>query len=195
MLLINENLAVSRIINLIAHKESLEVEEFENLNSVIKDRYDFILIDNDSYKDGMISEIKGRFKYKKLIFIAPKNGGKPLGFDEILFKPFLPIDFLRVIGKVPTEQSSQKLTSTTKRVKKRDEEEKKIDKEEEKRVSKKEIEKELIAKKIKSQIEDSTKEGIEYILSNREIIEVLKDLEIDIKITFNFKSKERGEER
>ncbi len=172
MLLINENLAVSRIINLIAHRENLEVEEFETLEDVVKKSYEYILIDNDTYKDGMIGEIKGRLKYRKLIFITPKNGGKPLGFDGVLFKPFLPLDFLTIIGKnnINSDKSKEK------DVKKRD--------------NRVEI-KEQVKQQINEKLQTLTSSAINVAFSNSDLREILEDVEINIKISFDFKNKEQ----
>ena len=198
MLLINENLAVSRIINLIAHKENLEVEEFENIDSVIKNQYEFILIDNDSYKDGMLSELKGRFKYKKLIFIAPKNGGKPLGFDDILFKPFLPIDFLKVV-----EKSVRAKPKIEKKV-----EEKKIKSTKEPKIVENDLKIEsyesdvpeipenltpkiekIKKEEVKEKVESIAKKSVESIFSSSELKELLRDIEININISFKVKDR------
>ena len=198
MLLINENLAVSRIINLIAHRENLEVEEFETLESVIKTHYEYILIDNDTYKDGMLAEIESRFKYDKLIFIAPKNSGKPLGFDEVLFKPFLPLDFLSVIGKDDKDKKKiEKSLSNEKKSEIKDEiigDELKKDEIEDLPIDdKKEILKDEIKAKAKEQVEKRidrlTKNALNLALNSEDIRELLNDVEINIKISFDFKNK------
>jgi len=198
MLLINENLAVSRIINLIAHRENLEVEEFETLEAVIKTHYEYILIDNDTYKEGMLADIENRFKYSKLIFIAPKNSGKPLGFDEVLFKPFLPLDFLSAIdmGKDNIKKTNKKTTEKLSEIK-NDIIGNEMKKDKIKNLSiedkKKEDIKEEIKAKAKEQVERRidklAKNALNLALDSNDIRELLDDMEINIKVSFDFKNK------
>lgn len=92
ILLLNENSVVSRLISLSAKKMSYE---FEELNTYSEDlgHYDVIVVDSDV--PAPLKVLKE--KCDKLIFLAPRNQNVDID-AQILYKPFLPTDFLNLLN-------------------------------------------------------------------------------------------------
>ncbi|MBZ7943312.1 hypothetical protein H2269_01710 [Campylobacter sp. RM13744] len=93
ILLLNENSVVSRLISLSAKKMSYE---FEELNTYSEDlgHYDVIVVDSDV--PAPLKVLKE--KCDKLIFLAPRNQQNVDIDAQILYKPFLPTDFLNLLN-------------------------------------------------------------------------------------------------
>lgn len=90
ILLLNENPVVSKLINLSAGKMSYELDELSDYNG---ESYDIIIVDSDVEAD---LELLSK-NCSRLIFLAPRNQTCEVE-AEILYKPFLPTDFLNLLN-------------------------------------------------------------------------------------------------
>lgn len=90
ILLLNENPVVSKLINLSAGKMSYELDELSAYNG---ESYDVIIVDSDVEVDLELL----RQNCSRLIFLAPRNQTCEVE-AEILYKPFLPTDFLNLLN-------------------------------------------------------------------------------------------------
>ncbi|MCW1864179.1 hypothetical protein OLQ14_05705 [Campylobacter jejuni] len=92
ILLLNENLVVSRLVSLSAKKMSYDFEEL-NAYSENLGNYDVIVVDSDTPAPLKIL----KEKCDRLIFLAPRNQNVDIDV-QILQKPFLPTDFLNLLN-------------------------------------------------------------------------------------------------
>ncbi|EAH5170142.1 hypothetical protein D8I25_04290 [Campylobacter jejuni] len=93
ILLLNENLVVSRLVSLSAKKMSYDFEEL-NAYSENLGNYDVIVVDSDTPAPLKIL----KEKCDRLIFLAPRNQNVEDIDAQILQKPFLPTDFLNLLN-------------------------------------------------------------------------------------------------
>ncbi|MGH2327276.1 hypothetical protein ACRCD5_02905 [Campylobacter taeniopygiae] len=92
ILLLNENSVVSRLISLSAKKMSYEFEELDTYSDDLG-HYDVIVVDSDI--PAPLKVLKE--KCDKLIFLAPRSQNVDID-AQILYKPFLPTDFLNLLN-------------------------------------------------------------------------------------------------
>ncbi|ENQ6620183.1 hypothetical protein ACEQHX_001554, partial [Campylobacter lari] len=92
VLLINSNTAVSKLISLGVQKLGYDFEEITNTEE-LGEFYDVIIIDHDI--EASLDDLKS--KCNRLICLLPRNQEQVEGV-ECLYKPFLPTDFIELLG-------------------------------------------------------------------------------------------------
>jgi len=105
LLLINNNPAVSRLINLSAKKYGYEIEEFKSDDFDLNENYDVTITDNEAVSENSILLLRESGNLGDIIYIGPKGLPKPVYANYFLQKPFLPTDFIDMIKKI--EKSKQ----------------------------------------------------------------------------------------
>ncbi len=103
LLLINNNPAVSRLINLSAQKYGYEIEEFKGDDFDLNENFDITIADNEAVSDNSMLLLRESGSLGEIIYIGPKGLPKPIYADYFLQKPFLPTDFVDLVKKI--EQS------------------------------------------------------------------------------------------
>ncbi|MCH3718868.1 hypothetical protein LZB68_07220, partial [Campylobacter lari] len=96
VVLINFNVAVSKLISLGVQKLGYEFEELASTEE-LEDFYDIIIIDHDI--EANLDDLKS--KCNRLIYLLPRNQEQVEGV-ECLYKPFLPTDFIELLGNEKT---------------------------------------------------------------------------------------------
>ncbi|MBF7044581.1 hypothetical protein IY888_06540, partial [Campylobacter volucris] len=94
VLLVNSNVAVSKLVSLGVQKLGYDFEEIANIEGELS-HYDIIIVDHDSDVD--LNELKT--KCDRLIYLLPRNQEKKEDI-ECLHKPFLPTDFIELLGGI-----------------------------------------------------------------------------------------------
>ncbi|EAK5535614.1 hypothetical protein HF828_001144, partial [Campylobacter lari] len=92
VLLINSNIAVSKLISLGVQKLGYDFEELTGIEE-LEGFYDVIIIDHDIEAD--LDDLKS--KCDRLIYLLPRNLEQKEGI-ECLYKPFLPTDFINLLS-------------------------------------------------------------------------------------------------
>ncbi|MCX2806740.1 hypothetical protein OQH60_00005, partial [Campylobacter sp. MIT 21-1685] len=93
ILLLNENPVVSRLISLSAKKMSYEFKELQAYDEKDTQYYDVIVVDSET--PAPLKILKERCD--TIIFLAPRSTEIELE-AKILYKPFLPTDFLNILN-------------------------------------------------------------------------------------------------
>ncbi|MCR6571254.1 hypothetical protein CINS5986_06145, partial [Campylobacter insulaenigrae] len=93
VLLVNSNVAVSKLVSLGVQKLGYDFEEIANIDDELS-YYDIILVDHDSEVDFDYLATK----CERLIYLLPRNQEKKDGV-EYLYKPFLPTDFIELLSE------------------------------------------------------------------------------------------------
>lgn len=112
ILLLNENPVVSRLISLSAQKMSYEFKELGAYDEKDTEYYDVIVV--DSQTPAPLKILKERCG--KIIFLAQRTADIELE-AQILYKPFLPTDFLNILNdkaiklddSIPVDELSEKI--------------------------------------------------------------------------------------
>jgi len=113
-LLINSNPAVSRLINLSIEKLGYEIDEFDNDDLELNQKYDVTIVDSDSASDDSIKLFKESNNLGEIIYIGARGCEKPDFADIILHKPFLPTDFVEMVKKLDAKEPEIKDDETQK---------------------------------------------------------------------------------
>lgn len=100
LLLINNNPAVSKLINLSAEKLGYEIEEISNDSVDLEKSFDITITDSDSVEENSFLLLKESGNLGKIVFIGSKGVEKPEFADYFLQKPFLPTDFVDLLKKI-----------------------------------------------------------------------------------------------
>ena len=100
LLLINNNPAVSRLINLSAKKYGYVVEEFKSDDFDLNENYDVTITDNEAVSENSILLLRESGNLGDIIYVGPKGLPKPIYANYFLQKPFLPTDFVDMIKKI-----------------------------------------------------------------------------------------------
>ena len=108
LLLLNNNLAVSRLIKLSAEKAGYELDEFEDYGLVPLTNYDIILIDNELFDESALTGLREYTGCNYVVYICQRGSKKPETVNVVLEKPFLPTDFLILLEKLKTVIESHK---------------------------------------------------------------------------------------
>jgi len=107
-LLINSNLAVSRLIGLSIEKLGYDIDEFNSDDLDLDKTYDVTIVDSESASNDSINLLKEDNKLGLIIYIGPRGSEKPDFADLFLQKPFLPTDFVDMIKKIDTTDVKKK---------------------------------------------------------------------------------------
>lgn len=103
ILLINDNPVVSRLLALCTRGEHIELDEVQCVDAIKDVRYDILFVDDASYTDQVNVLLEDR-SIRKKVFISYDNR-KVEGFDEMIQKPFLPSQIMKVFENVDMNQS------------------------------------------------------------------------------------------
>ena len=105
ILLINTNPVVSRLLVLCTRDEAMELDEVTSLDSVERESYDVVFVDEASYGRD-VADLLSRFASAKKVFISYRNDAMR-GFDSTIKKPFLPSQIIELIQDIrPVEEGS-----------------------------------------------------------------------------------------
>ncbi len=103
ILLINANPVVSRLLALCTRDTHLLLDEVSGVDEIKDVAYDLLFVDDGSYVDN-IDPLLANGRLRKTVFIAyDKDTDK--GFDEIIQKPFLPSQIIKVIESVDMSEA------------------------------------------------------------------------------------------
>ena len=109
LLLINNNPAVSRLINLSAKKYGYELEEFKSDDFDLNENYDVTITDNEAVSENSILLLRESGNLGDIIYIGPKGLPKPIYANYFLQKPFLPTDFIDMIKKIKKSKNEKEI--------------------------------------------------------------------------------------
>ncbi len=109
LLLINNNPAVSRLINLSAKKYGYEIEEFKSDDFDLNENYDVTITDNEAVSENSILLLRESGNLGDIIYIGPKGLPKPVYANYFLQKPFLPTDFIDMIKKIEKSKEEKEI--------------------------------------------------------------------------------------
>lgn len=109
LLLINNNPAVSRLINLSAKKYGYELEEFKSDDFDLNENYDVTITDNEAVSENSILLLRESGNLGDIIYIGPKGLPKPVYANYFLQKPFLPTDFIDLIKKIEKSKNEKEI--------------------------------------------------------------------------------------
>ncbi|MDO5046770.1 hypothetical protein [Campylobacter sp.] len=98
--LVNANPAVSRLATLSLSKMGCEYVEVASLDLLDDKPFDVLIVDSDVDVSG--TDLKNIAD--KILYLASKNSPEFSGADRILFKPFLPTEFVLVMEKLSPKQ-------------------------------------------------------------------------------------------
>jgi len=98
ILLFSNNPTIQKLFTLSAEKKGNEVE-IATEDYMPEGDYDLVFIDKEVYSQELFENIKALY-HAKYILILGKSDEKIEGFDDYLYKPFLPTDLIDFIEKV-----------------------------------------------------------------------------------------------
>ena len=105
ILLINANPVVSRLLVLCTRDEAMELDEVTSLDSVERESYDVVFVDEASYGRD-VADLLSKFASAKKVFISYRNDAMR-GFDSTIKKPFLPSQIIELIQDIrPVDEVS-----------------------------------------------------------------------------------------
>ncbi len=105
ILLINANPVVSRLLVLCTRDEAMELDEVTSLDSVERESYDVVFVDEALYGRD-VADLLSKFASAKKVFISYRNDAMR-GFDSTIKKPFLPSQIIELIQDIrPVEEGS-----------------------------------------------------------------------------------------
>lgn len=99
-LLINDNVAVSRLVDVSFKKLEYAFMEISDYKDLVLTQYVAIIIDSNMYDEGYIDDLKSLSILPSLIYLKKHNEDIPLNFNYSLEKPFLPTDFISFISGI-----------------------------------------------------------------------------------------------
>ncbi len=98
ILLININPVVSRLVSLCAREEHIDLEEVHSVDTVVRDRYDVVFVDEASYGDETKKLLENLIMRKKVFLSSSDEMSADASvFDSIITKPFLPSQIIDVL--------------------------------------------------------------------------------------------------
>ncbi len=100
LLLINNNPAVSKLINLSAEKLGYEIDEINDDSVDLKKSFDITITDSDSVDESSFLLLKESGGLGKVVYIGSRGIQKPEFADYMLYKPFLPTDFVELLKEI-----------------------------------------------------------------------------------------------
>ena len=115
LLLINNNPAVSRLINLSAEKYGYEIEEFKGDDFDLNENFDITIADNEAVSDNSMLLLRESGNLGEIIYVGPKGLPKPIYANHFLQKPFLPTDFIELIKTI--EKANEKKDTSQSNIK------------------------------------------------------------------------------
>jgi uncharacterized membrane protein len=106
ILLLNTNPAVSRIVALAASQLSAELEEVAHLSEISRIEYDAVIVDDGAFDEGTAATLDALHAARK-VFLSGRAYGDEIedGFDDVLQKPFLPVQIAALIQSSQTDST------------------------------------------------------------------------------------------
>ncbi|MEA1953384.1 MAG: hypothetical protein U9O24_03230 [Campylobacterota bacterium] len=107
ILLINNNPIVSQLISLSVREMSMNLEEVDSINAILRDSYEIVFIDEASYTDEILVNLSRLFIGQTVFLSNGKtfNDEKNL-FHIVLKKPFLPTQITTILKNIKVEEAS-----------------------------------------------------------------------------------------
>ncbi|WP_457748001.1 Hpt domain-containing protein [Sulfurimonas sp.] len=106
ILLLNDNPVVNKLVTLSAQKTSDELEIVTAINEIQASKYDLLVVDDMSYSENLMQELKSKIEYEKSLFICSRDAKEVEGFSSVLKKPFLPTDLVELFAIFAKDISS-----------------------------------------------------------------------------------------
>lgn len=106
ILLFNDNPVVRKLVALSAQKTKDELSVVWSLDEISESDYDLLIIDDAMYSDELFLSLKEAIAYKNTLLIATRGQSAPLGFDNIIHKPFLPTDLVDMFVQIEKKIAS-----------------------------------------------------------------------------------------
>lgn len=103
VLLINQNATIERLAKLSSGKLGYELVGAKDFSEVDGDKYGFIIIDSDLYKDDDFTALKEKLPDAKYILIVSKGSERPNGFNVYIEKPFLPTELVEIFTSLASD--------------------------------------------------------------------------------------------
>ena len=99
LLLLNNNPAVSRLIQRSAEKMGHHLDESDDYKQGFSNKYDCILVDNECYDEDGLKNVYQKNGGGCIIYVGPRGEPKPDVAHLLLEKPFLPTVFIALLEK------------------------------------------------------------------------------------------------
>ena len=99
LLLLNNNPAVSRLIQRSAEKMGHHLDESDDYKQGFSNKYDCILVDNECYDEDGLKNVYQKNGDGCIIYVGPRGEPKPDVAHLLLEKPFLPTVFIALLEK------------------------------------------------------------------------------------------------
>lgn len=99
-LLINDNPAVSKLVETSFNKLGIELTQISNYNDLVLGRYIGIIIDSQMYNKSYLEDLSALSILPSLIYIKSTYEFLPDGVEYFIEKPFLPTDFIIFINNI-----------------------------------------------------------------------------------------------
>lgn len=100
ILLFNDNPVVRKLVALSAQKTKDELSVVWSLDEISESDYDLLIIDDAMYSDELFLSLKEVVTYKNTLLMATRGQPAPLGFDNVIHKPFLPTDLVDMFVQI-----------------------------------------------------------------------------------------------
>lgn len=106
ILLINANPVVSRLLTLCTRDRHLLLDEVTNIDEVGAGAYDLLFVDDGTDVEALNSLLNDDNIEKKVFISYTKEAEK--GFDEVIQKPFLPSQIIKIIKSIEVKELEDK---------------------------------------------------------------------------------------
>lgn len=107
ILLFNDNPVVRKLVALSAQKTKDELSVVWSIDEIGEGDYDLLIIDDAMYSDELFLSLKEVVTYKSTLLMATRGQSAPLGFDNVIHKPFLPTDLVDMFVQIEKKVTSQ----------------------------------------------------------------------------------------
>ncbi|RLA68726.1 MAG: hypothetical protein DRG24_09745 [Epsilonproteobacteria bacterium] len=99
VLLLNDNPIIDKLVTLSAQKRGDDLVKVFDNRALEAGRYDLLVIDESSASSHLPSDTAIHMEYGYTLFIATRATAVPDMYDQILYKPFLPMEMLGIFKK------------------------------------------------------------------------------------------------
>jgi len=109
VLLLNDNPIIDKLVTLSAQKRGDDLVKVSDNRALEAGRYDLLIIDESSASSHLPSDAAIHMEYGDTLFIATRATAVPDMYDQILYKPFLPMELLGVFKKAEDIAARQRV--------------------------------------------------------------------------------------
>ncbi len=106
ILLFNDNPVVRKLVALSAQKTKDELSVVWSIDEIGESDYDLLIIDDAMYSDELFFSLKEVITCKNTLLMATRGQPAPLGFDNVIHKPFLPTDLVDMFVQIEKKINS-----------------------------------------------------------------------------------------